>query len=73
MASAIVKAAIEIATNEGWPNVTMRKIADKIEYSHAALYEYFPGRSAILLEVYAKATENCVRRPMLHCPSTAEA
>jgi len=51
MASAIVKAAIEIATDEGWPNVTMRKIADKIEYSHAALYEYFPGRSAILLEV----------------------
>src|SRR5215472_7921330 len=38
--------AIELATNEGWPNVTMRKIADKIEYSHAALYEYFPGRSA---------------------------
>ena len=47
----ILDAAREIALAEGWRNVTMRKIAEKIEYSHAALYEYFENKDVLLLEV----------------------
>ena len=47
----IVQAAREIACQEGWSNVTLRKIADKIEYSHAALYAYFESKDALLLEI----------------------
>lgn len=47
----ILDAARGIALAEGWRNVTMRKIAEKIEYSHAALYEYFENKDVLLLEL----------------------
>ena len=47
----ILDAAREIALAEGWRNVTMRKIAEKIEYSHPALYEYFENKDVLLLEL----------------------
>jgi AcrR family transcriptional regulator len=47
----ILDAARAIALVEGWRNVTMRKIAEKIEYSHAALYEYFENKDVLLLEL----------------------
>ena len=48
---AILKAACDIAAEEGWRAVTVRKVAEKVEYSPAALYEYFAGKEAILLEL----------------------
>jgi AcrR family transcriptional regulator len=45
----IMDAAREIARAEGWRNVTMRKIAERIEYSHAAIYEYFANKDVLLL------------------------
>lgn len=45
----ILDAAREIALAEGWSNVTMRKIADKIEYSHPAIYDYFENKEVLLL------------------------
>lgn len=45
----IMDAAREIARVEGWRNVTMRKIAERIEYSHAAIYEYFANKDVLLL------------------------
>lgn len=47
----ILNAAREIAVEEGWRNVTMRKIAEKIEYSHAAIYEYFENKDVLMLEL----------------------
>lgn len=47
----ILDAAREIALIDGWRNVTMRKIAEKIEYSHPALYEYFENKDVLLLEL----------------------
>ncbi len=47
----ILDAAREIALAEGWYNVTMRKIADRIEYSHAAIYDYFENKDVLLLEL----------------------
>ena len=47
----ILDAAREIALAEGWRNVTMRKIADRIEYSHPAIYDYFKNKEVLLLEL----------------------
>lgn len=47
----ILEAARAIALTEGWSNVTMRKIADRIEYSHAAIYDYFENKNVLLLEL----------------------
>ena len=49
MRQAILKAACDIAAEAGWRQVTVRKVAEKVEYSPAALYEYFAGKEAILL------------------------
>jgi AcrR family transcriptional regulator len=45
----ILLAARKIAADEGWQSVTIRKIADQVEYSPAAIYEYFESKEAILL------------------------
>lgn len=44
----ILTAAREIATEEGWRNVTLRKIADRIEYTHPALYSFFKDKDDLL-------------------------
>jgi AcrR family transcriptional regulator len=41
-------AAREIASQEGWQAVTLRKVAERIEYSHAAIYAYFDSKKALL-------------------------
>ncbi len=46
---AILDAAREIARREGWDAVTMRRLADEIEYSANFAYRYFVGRDDILL------------------------
>ena len=40
----ILDAARELFVAEGYRNVSIRKIAEKVEYSPAALYSYFPGK-----------------------------
>ena len=44
---AILDAARELFTTDGYRNVSMRKIAERIEYSPAALYSYFPSKDDI--------------------------
>lgn len=44
---AILGAARALFVAEGFRNVSMRKIADRIEYSPAAIYSYFPGKDDI--------------------------
>lgn len=46
----ILTAAREIAAAEGWQAVTIRKVAEKIEYSAPTIYEYFDSKEAILAE-----------------------
>jgi AcrR family transcriptional regulator len=46
---AIFTAARDIARKEGWPSVTIRKIADRIEYSPPTIYEHFESKEAILV------------------------
>jgi AcrR family transcriptional regulator len=46
--SDIVKTAKEIAREDGWTAVSIRKIADMIEYSPPILYEYFDSKDKLL-------------------------
>jgi AcrR family transcriptional regulator len=45
----ILAAALDLARTEGWEAVTMRRLADRIEYSANFAYRYFTGRDDILL------------------------
>jgi AcrR family transcriptional regulator len=47
----IVAAARDLGRAEGWDAVTMRRLAEKIEYSSNFAYRYFTGRDDILLAV----------------------
>ncbi|MBD1367184.1 TetR/AcrR family transcriptional regulator [Mucilaginibacter sp. ZT4R22] len=47
----ILEAALDIVKEEGWQALSMRKIADKIEYTAPIIYEYFANKEAILLEL----------------------
>src|SRR2546427_6798677 len=44
----ILDAARELFVREGYENVSMRKIAEKIEYSPATIYTYFKDKDEIL-------------------------
>lgn len=50
----ILDAALNIAQVEGWQAVSMRKIADQIEYTAPIIYEYFANKEGILLELTKK-------------------
>src|SRR5258708_7328618 len=45
---AILQAALEIAAEEGWQAVTIRRVAERIEYSPSAIYKYFEDKEDIL-------------------------
>ena len=47
----ILDAALEIVKEDGWQALSMRKIADKIEYTAPIIYEYFENKEGILLEL----------------------
>ena len=47
VARGILDAARELFVAEGYQNVSIRKIAEKIEYSPAAIYSYFPSKDDI--------------------------
>lgn len=44
---AILDAARDLFTTDGYRNVSIRKIAEQIEYSPAAIYSYFPSKDDI--------------------------
>ena len=44
---AILDAARDLFVSEGYRNVSIRKIAERIEYSPAAIYSYFPSKDDI--------------------------
>jgi AcrR family transcriptional regulator len=47
----ITAAARQIAASEGWGAVTIRRLADEIEYSQPVLYSHFANRDAIVAAV----------------------
>lgn len=49
--ASILDAALQIVKEDGWQALSMRKIADKIEYTAPIIYEYFANKEGILLEL----------------------
>jgi len=49
--SNILEASLQIVKEEGWQALSMRKIADIIEYTAPMIYEYFANKEAILTEL----------------------
>lgn len=47
----ILEASLDIVKEEGWQSLSMRKIADRIEYTAPIIYEYFANKDAILNEL----------------------
>ena len=50
----ILEAALHIGKTEGWQALSMRKIADIIEYTAPIIYEYFANKEAIMMELTKK-------------------
>jgi AcrR family transcriptional regulator len=47
----ILAAARRIALQEGWQAVTIRKIADEVEYTPPIVYEHFANKEAVFYEL----------------------
>lgn len=50
----ILNAAYHIVKEEGWNGLSMRKIADRIEYTAPVIYEYYSNKEAILQALTVK-------------------
>lgn len=59
--SMIMKIVNQIVSEEGWGGVTIRKIADEIEYSPPIIYEHFDSKDAILFELTKEAMEKLLK------------
>ncbi|QCR22455.1 TetR/AcrR family transcriptional regulator [Pontibacter sp. SGAir0037] len=49
--SSILEAAWELVVQDGWQALSIRKIAEVIEYSVPVIYDHFANKEAILLEL----------------------
>src|ERR671912_713297 len=63
----ILNAARTLFLSHGYANVSMRKIAEQIEYSPGAIYSYFPSKEAIF---FALAEEG-LQFVRAHCSASA--
>ena len=63
---AILDAARDLFVAEGYQNVSIRKIAERIEYSPAAIYGYFPSKDDIFFAL-AEEGFRLLRRPRRVC------
>lgn len=59
---AIVEAAEEIFAEEGEAGLSMRRIAERIDYSPAALYKYFDSKEALFDEIREQFFERLLMR-----------
>jgi len=48
----ILDAALKIAVEEGWHALTIRKIADAIEYTPPIVYEHFENKEELIQELF---------------------
>ena len=58
----ILDAARELFVKEGYENVSMRRIADKIEYSPTTIYLYFEDKASLLFAVCEETFAKLARR-----------
>ncbi|WP_424494666.1 TetR/AcrR family transcriptional regulator [Salinimicrobium sp. GXAS 041] len=58
MRKAILEASWELVLRQGWQALSIRKIADAIEYSVPVIYDHFANKEAILLELTRRGFQN---------------
>lgn len=58
----ILSTAWQMVKDEGWQSLSIRKIADAIEYSVPVIYDHFENKEAILLEFGKQGFELFTRR-----------
>jgi len=72
---AILSAARALFLAEGYPNVSMRKIAEKIEYSPGAIYSYFASKEDIFFALAEEGLlalrDHCASDPLLAGSATS--
>jgi len=66
----ILEASLQIVKEEGWHALSMRKIADIIEYTAPMIYEYFANKEAILNEL-AKQGHRLLAKRVLQAKADA--
>jgi AcrR family transcriptional regulator len=69
--SSILETAWNIVREEGWQSLSIRKIADAIEYSVPVIYDHFANKEAILLE-FGKLGFNLLASKMEEAKKTTE-
>ena len=62
MRQQIIDAARGLFVSEGYDHVTVRKIADAIEYTPGAIYSYFEDKDAIFYALHQQGFEELTRR-----------
>lgn len=55
---AIVEAAIRILRRDGWPGLTTTRVAELAGVSVGSLYQYFPNRAAIAVDIVRRRTRH---------------
>jgi AcrR family transcriptional regulator len=65
---AILSAARTLFLTEGYANVSMRKIAERIEYSPGAIYSYFASKE----DIFFALAEEGLQFLRTHCASDAD-
>ncbi len=72
---AILDAARDLFVTEGYQNVSIRKVAERIEYSPAAIYGYFPSKDDIFFALAEEGfrllgdpASECTRERLQHLP-----
>jgi AcrR family transcriptional regulator len=58
----ILDAARNLFVKEGYEHVSIRKIAEKIEYAPGTIYLYFPDKAAILARICEETFANLAQR-----------
>ena len=60
MRVSIMEAATKIILNEGYDNLTMRKLADAIEYTPTTIYSYYKDKAQIIDDIVLKIYSDIV-------------
>lgn len=60
----ILDAALKLFIEDGYDNVSIRKIAEKIEYSPATIYLYFEDKDSIFFELHNRGFSEFYKRQL---------
>lgn len=64
MRDAILSAALKLFSDKGFENVTMRNVADEIEYSVGTIYLYFSDKDEIFYELHKLGFDEFYKRQL---------